>query len=515
MPTTYDDKRLVPSPLVTFNKTYKRLGDTKKVKPIYNITINGKILNFKGSPIADDGDANAIVFQTGGGVFDYPADATSWDNNDGKSMLFVKQQAIRELFSSDYRKLQWVMWNGSQPCWCYPRVISIEFPEGLWYRICDFRITLEAESLFGPTVDASPTEDIFTVDSGNIGGSGEGFDFVSQYSLEDASESYSIEMDTELYGVFKCSHTLNAKGYRSLNSVGTVIAEGWENARTWVNSRTGFNPLYLQSGSFGITGGFNNYNHYRTQNTDIFNGSYSITENWLLASGNFYEEYSCEIKDSITEPYRIVGVQGSVNGLSDFRVGIDHWSAASGLVKYNNASGAWANISGGLYLRAQQCIGIPLNPIPVSKIVTHSFNKGVIGYNWEYNNRPLNFVSGAISETLTVTDSNPSGIVNVIGVHTVLNRALGPVLQNIGTTPETKRMVSYEAVFPAPTYGSGTTIAELMAAKPREQVNQLLSGLTPSNYIPGYLFITQDEETYNPLQPRYSRQYSWTYNRQI
>ena len=31
MPTTYDGKRLVPSPLVTFNKSYKRLGDSKKV----------------------------------------------------------------------------------------------------------------------------------------------------------------------------------------------------------------------------------------------------------------------------------------------------------------------------------------------------------------------------------------------------------------------------------------------------------------------------------------------------
>lgn len=515
MPTTYDGKRLVPSPLVTFSKSYKRLGDSKKVKPIYNIVINGKILNFKGSPIADDGDANTIVFQTGGGVFDYPADSINWNNDDGKSMLFVKQQAIRDLFSQDNRKLEWVMWNGAQPCWCYPRVLSIEFPEGLWYRICDFRITLEAESLFGPTLDASPTEDIATPDTANIGISGEGFDFVSQYNLDDASESYSIEMDTELYGIFKCSHSISAKGYRSLDSVGTVTAEAWENAKTWVNSRTGFNPLYLQSGSFGITGGFTNYNHYRTQNTDIYNGTYSITENWILCSGNYYEDFSCEIKDSITEPYRIIGVQGTINGLSNFRVGIDPWVASSGLIKYNNASGAWGSISGNLYLRAQQYIGIPLNPIPVSQIVTHNFSRGIISYNWEFNNRPLTFVSGAISETITVTDSNPSGVVNVIGIHTVLNRTLGPVLQNIGTTPETRRSVNYEAVFPALAYGSGTSIADLMARKPREQVNQLLSGLTPSNYIPGYLFVTQDEETWTPLQPRYTRQYQWTYNRQI
>lgn len=473
-----------------------------------------------GSPIAASGNSDSIVFQSSGdGVNTYPSDTASWTiPSDGQSLVVLKQNAIRALFSEDYKELEIIPWNGKQPLRCFPKVLSIEFPEDLWFKICKYKITLEADYLIGVSPDESPTEDVFSVDSGNfaVDGIGSGFDFVSQYSLEEASESFNIEMDTEYYGVFKCNHSISAKGYRSLDTVGNVVAESWQNARSWVNSRTGFSPVFLQSGSFGLMSGiFTNYNHYRTQNCDIYNGQYSVNETWVLSSGNFYEEYSAELKQSVTEPFKTVTVQGTINGLSNFNVGTDAWLASSGLIKYQNASGAWnGSISGGAFLRAQQYIGVPLNPYPNSQTVTHQFNKGIIAYNFEFNNRPLALVSGAISEVLSVIDSNASGLVDTIGVHMVLNRALGPVLQDIGTTPETKRSVSYECVLPAPTYGgSGNNITYLMSLKPREQVNALLSGLTPTNYAPGYLFVGQDEENWSPLTQRYSRQYSWVYER--
>lgn len=517
MPTTYDGKRIVPSPIVTITKSYKRLGSTQKVKPVFNIVINGTILNFKGSPIADDGDADTIVFQTSGGIFDYPADSINFDNNDGKSMLFLKQQALRELFSNDNKKLEWVMWNGAQPCWCFPRVQSIDFAEGLWYRRTDYKITFEAEFLYGPSIDASPTEDIATRDSGNIG-SGQVFDFVSQYSLEDANDTISIEMDTENFGVFKATRNISAKGYRSLDTVGNVIAEGWHNARTWVKDRMGFSPAYLQSGVFGnLSGQFLNYNHFRTENTDIYNGGYSTTETWLLSSGTYYEDFSAETKNSITDPYQTVSIQGTINGLTPFVVGTDAWVAPSALLKYNNASGAWyGSISGTLYTRAQTYLNIQLNPLPVSQTVTHSFLKGVIGYNSEFNTRPLTFVSGAISETLNIVDDNISGWVDTIGEHVVLNRAIGTVLQPIYTTTAPTRAISYEAVFPAPTYGSsGNNIGYLMSLKPRARVDELISGLNPTNYAPNYLFITQDVENWSPLTQRYSRNVTFKYERLV
>lgn len=517
MPVKYGENKLIPAPIVRIAKSYKRLANGQKVKPFYTLTVQGKILANMGSPVNSDGDENSIVFHNSGGVFDYPADTTDWTiREDGLSLVMMKQNAIRELFSEDYKKFEIVMWGGQQPVHCFPRVVSIEFPEALWFKYCDYTITLECENLIGASLDASPHEDIATIDSGNMA-SGAGFEFVSDYFLEEASDTISVEMDTENFGVFKVSRNLSAKGYRSLDTVGNVTAESWENARTWVRDRIGWSPTYIQSGVFGnLSGQFLNYNHFRTENTDVYNGGYSASENWLLASGNFYENFSADLRQAIADPYKTVAVQGTVNGLTDFVVGTDQWVSGSGFIKYNNASGAWGLISGNVYLRAQNYIGIPLNPLPVTQTITHNFTQGIITYNYEFNNRPLSLVSGAISETLSVQDSNPSGLVDVIGIHAVIGRQLGPVLQDINTTEQTRRVVNYECVFESPTYSSsGQSIGTLMSMKPREQVNALLSGLVPSNYVSGFLFVTQDDETYNPLQPRYTRNYIWTYNRAV
>lgn len=520
MPVTYgqDGKRLVPAPIVDIKKSYKRIGDTRKVKPIFTLTLNGTILNFKGSPICDDGDADTLVFQTSGGVFDYPADSVNWDNNDGQAMLFLKQEAIRELFSNDYLPLEFIPWNASQPVRCYPRVIDIEFPQDIWYRRTDYRITLEADYIIGSSTDqAAPGEDFSTVDSGNIYNFGNtSYDLIGSYNVQDASESWNISMDTEFYGVFKIEHNLSAQGYRTADASGNMT-EAWINARQWVNSRLGYDAHYAQSSVFGsvTTGQFTNYNHYRTNNIDTNNGSFASTESWLLCSGHFYEDSTADVKQSASEPYIGIGVQGTIYGVdSGTIVGTTPWTATGALNKYHAASAAWNNtVSGSLYTRAQQNIGVSLNPLPLSQTVTHSFNKGTIGYNYEFNNRPLNFVSGAISETLTVQDDNPSGLVNVIAEHVVLNRAIGSVLQPINTTTAPTRVINYEAVFAAPTYPSGNNIAYLMALKPRAQVDALIANLVPTNYAVGYLFVTTDNENWSPLTQRYTRTYGWKYQR--
>lgn len=499
--------------MYTLNKEYRRSSDGRKLKPLYTLTFNGTILNYKGSPYMAEGDSTTVLFDTSG-TFYYPPDSTNFDINDGQYQLTVKQEMIRELFSRDGSLLEVSAWNGMPTTKCRFRLKSIEFPQNLWYRRSDYVVSVETDELICSLPGLSTSEDIATVDSGNID-VGETYDIPSHYKIEDCSDTFALEMDTENYGLFKATRTLSAKGYRTWDSVGNPSGTAVENAKAFVRDRLGFNPTNIQSGAFGnLSGQFSNYNHYRTENSDSFGGTYQITETWLLASGNYYEDYSADIKTSINDPFRTVGVQGTINGLTNFNVGTNAWTPNSGLIKYNNASGAWnSSISGSLYIRAQQYIGIPLNPTPVNQTVTHSFTKGVISYNYEFNDRPLSFVSGAVSETLSVIDTNPSGLASTVAAHLVLNRAFGPVLQNINCPSETKRSVSYECVLSPYTYSSGTSIGTLMGRKPREQVNALLSGLIPSNYASGYLFVVQDEENYNPLMGRYSRNYVWLYER--
>lgn len=516
MPVIYNNKRIVPAPILTIEKTYRRLGNSQKVKPLWNLTVNGKFLANMGSPINRTGDELNLLFQgSGSGVRDYPADSTDWNiPDDGQHMVMTKQQAVEALFSEDYKAFEILPWGGQQPSLrCFPRVGGITYPEGLWYKQCDYSVKLEAEFIVGPSVDESPNSDIFSVDSGNIGFGD--FDFVSDYNVEDATESFSLEMDSENYGVFKATHNVSAKGYRSLDSIGNVTAEAHENARTFVLDRLGFNPTFIQSSVFGnLSGTFNAYNHYRTQNEDIYNGNFSATETWTLASGNYYEEYSAEVKQTVQDPYRTVTCQGTVNGLTNFVVGTDSWTPTGALLKYNSASGAYfGTIQGNIYTRAQNYIGIQLNPIPLDSTVTHNFNKGIISYGFSYNSRPLNLVSGTISEVLNINDSNIDGAAQVIASHTILNRDRGPIFQDINTTPETSRSISYECVLSGVQYPSGNDIVYLMSLNPRTQVLSLFSGLAPTNYYPGYRFLVQDDESFSPLALRYSLNRKYLYER--
>lgn len=508
-----DSHKIIPAPYFVFDKTFKRLGDGRKTKPTFNIVLNGYILNQKGSPYIVNAGDNSILFDNSG-TFSYPADTVGGDVFYGQDELRLKIEGLRQLMSKDGSLCEITPWNGNPAMKFYFRMNSFHVDEGPMWKWCKYSIGLEADAMLAGSPDIAPTEDAFP-DSGNFD-KYDGYDITSDYSIEDCTESYNIEMDAEQYGIFKCSHSVSAKGYRTWDTLGQVTNEAWENAKEFVDDRLGYNPLYFQSGVFGITGGFNHYNHYRTNTIDKFAGQYQCTETFLLASGNYYEDYSAEQKFSSTDPYRTVSVQGTINGLSNFIVGTSPWTATGALLKYNAASGAWnGTISGTIYTRAQNYLGVPLNPIPVNQTVTHNFNKGVISYATEFNNRPLSFVSGAISETLSVIDDNPSGWVDVIAEHTILNRAIGGILQDINTTTSPTRNISYEAVFQAPTFGSGNSISYLMGLKPREQVNQLLSGLVPTNYLAGYLFITTDNENWQPLLQRYSRNVAYKYERAV
>ena len=46
----YNGKRLIPAPLVSINKEYQRSPDNTKIGTNFNLTVNGTLLAYKGSP---------------------------------------------------------------------------------------------------------------------------------------------------------------------------------------------------------------------------------------------------------------------------------------------------------------------------------------------------------------------------------------------------------------------------------------------------------------------------------
>lgn len=227
--------------------------------------------------------------------------------------------------------------------------------------------------------------------------------------------------------------------------------------------------------------------------------------------------------------------------------------------KYSNAISGWLNdIKPYLYRRA--CIamssndrdrdyilsnmtppGPPANPIyarlgvlniiPVSTSEGHNTRKGSISYSYEFNNK-FTIISGAISENITINDTGPT---DVIGEAFVLGRALGPILQNLGTKTSSKKDVTVEvSVLPpsslkgffmqnsdCPLFTGGTIF---------QQITGIIEGLKPFGDRPtaifgsptfqrsggpvnaqGQVFVSSDNQSWDPTNGKYTKSVSWVY----
>jgi hypothetical protein len=244
---------------------------------------------------------------------------------------------------------------------------------------------------------------------------------------------------------------------------------------------------------------------------------------------------------------RTVTLNGTVKGLELFNSGnynnssLDNLSnniklTSNGSTKFDNAISGYSSVKNLLYGRAQTFMvsgsaatatfygGLgsvvagqfanrtesPLNPIPVS--ATEGFNpaEGSITYSWSFNNRPMNIISGAISETLTVDDTFPT---QVVGSIYVLGRRLGPVLQDIGTVTSYSRSVTMEVVFPKPSSLRNITFP----GDAYRSITGIIDSLDPKNlYADGIRsFVKQNSENWNATEGRFTKTKAWEYTRCI
>ena len=135
-------KRLIPAPLININKTYQTNADGSIIGKTYTINVIGTIVAHMGSPLSDGS------WWTLGG---YPSD----EDIAAESRLTAvmrKQQAIRELFQLQGGQFEVYGADGFSPLRFYPRVISIDFPEDIWYERSNYNITLQCEEIYGTSM---------------------------------------------------------------------------------------------------------------------------------------------------------------------------------------------------------------------------------------------------------------------------------------------------------------------------------------------------------------------------
>ncbi len=489
IPTTkvmYDSNRLIPAPFVSISKQYQRTQDQTPIGSTFRITLNGQVLAFMGSPVSN---------RTFWDQPEYPADENIAAASRLKSIL-RKQEAIRDLFSTDGLLFEIQSGDGSAPLKCNPRVLDIEFREGLWYDIFEYTITLEADIVY-------------------INGQALGEDSFTEL-ISDASETWDFETDETPQGIdkprtYRLTHTVSATGKRFFDETGTLVKQAWEQAKDYVVARLGYSPSVAENAGVNtLPGSYGGYNFIRSSQQDSLGGIYSVTESWLLAEQPYLEEFTCDIKSDISTGTTGVTIQGTITGLEQRDANVQLVTT-----KYANASTAWATIEANLLSRAQSYAGVTLNINPLSKLVGKNEIAGIITYAYEYDTRPSNIFVGSLYEGITLTENLPADLFASIPV---VGRANGPVLQYLGSIQERSVVLNIEVVFPPSSFGGGS-ISEVRAAlygNPRisqpNAFNTIIQAARPALQYGTSIQLTRSQnETWDARSGRYNYSIEWVF----
>ena len=558
-----DGVTIRPAPLVSVSTQILKNGAGEPFGVTYSITLTGTILDDKGSPHALD--ANGVKYPAiPGGTFDTagPYDAFSKASEPTKQQIparqsltavLSKQKSLRALFATDGQRITITDWGGSQSAFsCYPRVLSVDFQEGIYLERADYTITLEADTLFIGEGDSDASEienegSLIAFDGTTREGQTEEtlLASLSGAFVADFSEDWAIEVDegqgesVELPRSYRVTHNINATGKTHFGPGGKKY-KAWEQARKFVNNRISQNATeypnifgQIGSGTVNLVNTYRGFNHTRTENLSESAGSYSVSETWLIASGTAYENYNLSISSSTDAPFVSVSIDGNIKGLTEYSPsgfggndsntsgGSDPATPPSGA--YDNALGKYNLISNSglfgigsdVYKRANNSVAVQLNSQPKSVSLGTNAYTGEVTYSLQFDNRPTNIISGVLAESISVNDTYPGDVFAVIPV---IGRATGPVLQYIGGRTEYRRDVSINLTMDYTKIPYGSQRNDLLLKKPSvvqptaNQLGALLSELSPAGE-PGIrkYFLSPPSESWNPKEGTYSFNVSWTY----
>lgn len=418
---------------------------------------------------------------------------------DGYKNIDDRQDLLISGFSEDYKEFK-VVCDNNILIQQYPRVNSINFSPSNdnWSETADYTIELEW--------DGEPYSGLYL----------ESITENWEFSIDQENKYYNWTLpggtgDNNMY-VFSLTHNVSAKG---LDSKNIKIRPAWQEARAWVVSRLGYDSSQISnSGVFNLNAvNFSGWNHSRVQRKSERDGTFDVTETWMVANtglnnnaGAAIEDFTASVSYDLQNNLTNVSINGSIQGMEEVNYGNTPNSFSISKQAYANASGYWENIKPKLNGRASLVAdGIKINPIPLNYNIAHNPAKGTISYGYQFDNRPCNFIPNAIFENITINDTNP---VDVFAENVVLGRANGPVLQRLDTVTSSKRSVSVEILVPRVDQCTG--LAEAIAAKPN--IDSFLCELEAQ--ISGgdnLYFKSQDSETWNFKDGRYNRSVEWTW----
>lgn len=165
----------------------------------------------------------------------------------------------------------------------------------------------------------------------------------------------------------------------------------------------------------------------------------------------------------------------------------------------------------------------PVNIIPVSTSETHDPRKGTVSYSYEFNNQ-FRLISGTLYENINIEDTMPNDIISEVFV---LNRALGPILEDLNTVTSAHKSVSIEVGVVPPSSMNGLRMVSrecplYISGATYKTIDEMLAGFRPFNGqtalfgnviapLAGQSYVESDTQTWQATDGKYSRTVRWIY----
>lgn len=436
--------------------------------------------------------------------------------------VFNEVESLKNALNHDGRLLV-VSCNGSPIISGYPLIESFDVQNSNdnYTRKADYNITFVM-----PTTIQGTGNDVFNDSTFPpfIRSCKESWDV--EFADERLPFEWVVNGTTEKFGYkLAVTHTVDVEA-RIVYTGSEISNVPWEDAKEYATSKLGFNGDFATlSGIINMPGGsqFSSYgvfNQYRQVSTNKTDGSIQVVETFIVTpSGtnslpnNAIETFDISLNrnDGITS----VSIQGQIEGLASIAYTGNNFYVSQS--KYSAASGYFNVIKDRIYDRAKlvhsglsdDCYYRQLNPTVTNRTIGHNPLNGTISYSYEYDTAPISCITGSciLSQSISIDDQLAT---DVFASQVVLGRAMGPILQDIGTKTARTRTVSVELVTLTPT-GCGSMSA-LYSPVPTGLVEgfiSMISGDLTSNY--SQVFVSSNTQNWNFSVGRYSRSIGFTY----
>lgn len=453
MPVIYNNVEIRPAPFASIAKSYTFDDQGHVLTPEYTIKLTG-----------------SLVPSGTNGQIEYKMDH-----------IVSAQQYLRSAFSTQYGRLELNSPNGSpKRIEAYCRVESVDIDPGPWVSKTDYSIVLKATQLLDEEGPAS------------------------EY-IKSKTENWSVSENAD--GTYSVTHSLNAVGAQIFTSSGLLdtlsYAKAWcrDNSYTFSTGTISSteNTFDLSSLIIPLDSDTNYWNQSLSESVGPLQYSWQLTEVFIYnPNGNYREEFTITGNEGTdVAPRATIAIAGTIFGFADKNSDFN--------TKFDNANTAWATIKSDLYNRVLEYTpaGMTLNPIATTRQTTYDINQGAVRYSYTFTASYTSLIDNAIDEDVSIVDSAPTDVFAQIGIP---GRADGPVTQNMGTITSPTRTISITAAL-TPITGAVPVSSLLAAYLDKPNTEDIITALKPSA---GYYYVTQDQETWNPIKRQYSRTVAWT-----